>query len=219
LGDPPPWHEDEEFWRKFDPWLFPDERWEKAAEEVDLALELLELPEGAAVLDLCCGPGRHSLELARRGYRVTGVDRTGDYLAEGRRRAAEEGLDVEFVCADMREFVRADAFDAVLNLFTSFGYFDAPDDDRIVAANLHWSLRGGGGLLMDVMGREVLARKFTPRDWRERDGALMLEERRIVDDWSRVESRWILVEDGRRSESTISVRLYSAGELGALLRG
>jgi SAM-dependent methyltransferase len=208
-----PWHEDDAFWRTFAPWMFHEERWEKTPEQVDKVLELIGLEPPAAVLDLCCGPGRHSLELARRGFRVTGVDRTVEYLEEARRRAGEEDLDIEFVQQDMRRFVRPGAFDVALNLFTSFGYFRDPEDDRTVLRHVHESLKPGGRLLMDLMGREVLARIFTPRQWEERDGLLLLQETNITDDWSWVESRWITIAATERHEFNLSHRLYAGTEL------
>ena len=88
------WYDDDRFWQEAAPLLFRQARWEAAEEEVDQLLELLELPEGAAVLDMACGPGRHALELARRGFRVTGVDRTQIYLNEAARGAEEAGLKI-----------------------------------------------------------------------------------------------------------------------------
>ena len=212
-----PWHEDDAFWATFASSMFTPERWEAVAEEVDQLLALAKTEPGARVLDLCCGPGRHSLELARRGYLVTGVDRTVAYVEQARGKAEADGLSAEFVQEDMRRFCRPGEFDAALNLFTAFGYFEDQDEDRLVLANLHRSLKPGGTLVMDLMGKERLARIFRERDWHEVDGALMLTERRICQNWSWIENRWILITDEGRKEFTVSHRLYSASELDALL--
>lgn len=210
------WHEQEDFWETVP--LFDEQRLEMAPAEVDAVLSLLDLEPGAAVLDLCCGVGRHSLELARRGYHVTGVDRTAAFLEAARNQAEAEGLDVEWVQADMREFVRAGSFAAAVNLFTSFGYFEDPAQDRRVADNLAQSLAPGGSLVMEMMGKEVLARIFHPCDWRElQDGSLFLQERRICRDWTWIENRWILVKDGQRKEYPLGHRLYDGAGLRALL--
>jgi ubiquinone/menaquinone biosynthesis C-methylase UbiE len=87
------WHEQDIFWQTVP--LFDQERLEAAPQEVDAIISMLGIEPPAAVLDLCCGVGRHSLELARKSYRVTGVDRTAAYLKTGRQRAGNEGLDVE----------------------------------------------------------------------------------------------------------------------------
>ena len=71
-----PWHDDDEVWSTFQEFLFPRERWERVGEELDHVLRLAGAAPGARVLDLACGPGRHTLELARRGFAVVGVDRT-----------------------------------------------------------------------------------------------------------------------------------------------
>jgi cyclopropane fatty-acyl-phospholipid synthase-like methyltransferase len=89
------WHEDDAFWKETLPVLFPISRLEEAETEVEQVLGLTEIPAGAAVLDLCCGIGRHSLELARRGFRVTGVDRTQAYLDLAAAAAKREALSMD----------------------------------------------------------------------------------------------------------------------------
>lgn len=217
MQEPKPWHEQDEFWDTFAPTLFTEEHWSRAPEEVEHIISLLGIKDGARVLDLCCGPGRHSLELARRGFRVTGVDRTQRYLDSASQQAEEKGLEVEFVLDDMRIFCRADAFDAVINVYTAFGYFEDPEDDHQVVMNVFRSLRSGGVFLLDMMSKEVLARKFRERDWREQDGVLVLQEREVARNWSWIENRWILLKGNERTEFRLSHRLYSATELMSLL--
>lgn len=214
----PAWHDDDEFWELFAPAMFPPERFAAAPAEVAALLALARTPPGAAVLDLACGPGRHALELARRGFRVTGVDRTRTPLERARAAAAAEALSLELVEGDMRSFERAGAFDLVVSLFTSFGYFRDPEDDRRVAAHVARSLRPGGTFVIDVVGKEVLARIFQPRAWQELPGgALWLEERHVEQGWSWMRNRWILLRDGMRKEFVVEHRLFSARELVTLL--
>jgi len=214
-----PWHEEDAFWQTFAPTMFGEPRWAAAGGEVDSMLALAKIAPGAAVLDIACGPGRHSLELARRGFKVTAVDRTTAYLEQARQRTAEQGMTVEWVQADMREFCRPDAFDAAVNLFTAFGYFENAADDRKVASNLFRSLRPGGALVMEMVGKEILARIFRERDWHEEpDGTLMLEERRLRSGWDWIENRWILLKGAERKEFRLAHRLYSAAELSQLLK-
>ena len=213
-----PWHEEDSFWTKFSPVLFHQNRLEKTKEEVDSLLSLLKIKPPASVLDLCCGPGRHSLELIRLGFKVTGVDRTKSYLDKARKQAQKEKLSCKFIQKDMRSFCKPNTFDATINLFTSFGYFDDPKDDEKVLRNVFRSLKKGGVFLIDTMGKEVLARIFRERGWYEVDDCIMLEERKVLKDWSWIESRWILIKHGKKEECTISLRLYSAAELSALLK-
>src|SRR5580765_2814924 len=187
------WHSDDQFWKTYGPWMFGEERWACAPAEVGSILKLLAPAPHGAVLDLCCGPGRHSLELARRGLSVVGVDRTAAYVAEAKRRAKAQKLKVEFVKQDMRRFCRPRAFDAAINMFTSFGYFRNPSDDKQVLLNAHRSLKPGGKLLIELLGKEILARKFQERDWHEDQGVMFLEERKLSHGWGWIDCRWIML--------------------------
>ena len=211
------WHDDDAFWTAFAPFWFDDERMAAAPLEVDQALSLLGLDAGTAILDLGCGPGRHSLELARRGYGVTGVDRTAYFLEKARTVAKQEELDVEFVQADMRSFKRKNSFEGAISLFTSFGYFEDAAENLQVLKNVCHSLKLGGTLLLETIGKEVLARIFEERDWVERDGTFLLQERQVSEEWSWMENRYILLEQGRRIEYSVSHWIYSARELSQLL--
>jgi SAM-dependent methyltransferase len=213
-----PWYEDDDFWENRYELMFGAERWVRTPQEVDAMLGLLGATAPAKILDLCCGPGRHSVELARRGFDVTGVDRTRTYLARARNAAAAAAVRMELVEADMRVFRRERAFDCAINMFTAFGYFGDPLEDRRVLENLQASLVPGGKLLIELMGREILARKFTPRDWFEMGDTLVLTERRIEQDWTRMSARELYIRGSERSESVVDQRLYGAVDLTSLLR-
>lgn len=214
-----PWHDDDEFWAAIEPMLVDPAKVEAATEEAGHVARLLGLALGAPVLDLCCGPGRHSLALARSGFRVTSVDRTTRYLDHARRRAGAEGLPIEFVQEDMRKFRREGAFDGAISLFTSFGYFEDPSEDLRVLRNLHASLRPGGRIVMQMAGKEVLARIFTPRNWVEYpDGAYLLTEVEMVEGWSKGHNRWIYINGAERRVFDFLVRVYSAQELAGAFR-
>ena len=211
------WHDDDLFWESNAAKMFTEQAWANASLEIERVLALSGLQPGAAMLDLGCGPGRHSLELGRRGFAVTGVDRTAAYLEIAQKKAAEEGLQIEFVQADMRTFRRPEAFDGAVSLFTTFGYFEDPSENARVLANLAASLKPGGRLVMDMAGKEVIARIFLPNNWQEQDGVLYLEERKISQDWSWIENRWIVVKDGERRDFVLRHWLYSGGELRRML--
>jgi SAM-dependent methyltransferase len=209
----------ERAWEEIAPIMFDEARWAASSREIELALQLLAIDPPAAILDLACGPGRHLLELARRGYRVTGLDSTRAFLEIAQSLAAGEGLDVELVHDDMRQFRREDGFEAALSMATSFGYFHDPDDDLRVLVNLRDSLHPEAALLMELMGKEVVARTLKGRDWREEEGLLLLTEQSIRDEWTWVDNRLIFVasEGNARQEFVLSHRLYSAAELVSLL--
>jgi len=212
------WYEDESFWKAFAPALFSQERLDVSTEEIEKVIELLGIERGAKILDLCCGIGRHSLELARRGYSVIGVDLTEEYLAKARKQAESEGLYIEFVRSDMRRFCQIESFDAVINMFTAFGYFEEPLDDKRVIVNIYCSLRQGGKLIIDMVGKEVLARDYRQRDWQKENGRILLREVKIQQNWSWADNRWILLEDGRQREFRFGHRIYSAVEIAELLK-
>jgi SAM-dependent methyltransferase len=212
-----PWFENNRMWETMSDFLFSPERWEAATKEVDGLIKTLDLQPKAHILDLCCGPGRHSIDLARRGFKITGVDRNTQYLTIAKDKAAWEGLEIEFIEKDMRRFVRPDTFEAVLSMFTSFGYFEDDDDDRIVVENVYRSLKPGGKFVIDLIGKEVLARIFQPRDWDEKDDLIVLEERKPSPDWSYMISRWIIFKGGNKEEFELRLKMFSATELSALL--
>ncbi|MBU4195122.1 MAG: class I SAM-dependent methyltransferase [Actinobacteria bacterium] len=211
------WHEDNRIWETIGPAIFGETTLKNASMEVKGIVSLTGITTGTRILDLCCGVGRHSVELARLGFLVTAVDRTAAYLEEARRRADKEGLEIEFVRDDMRYFCRPGAFDAVLNIYTSFGYFRDPDEDRKVLNNIHRSLKPGGVLFIDMMGKEVLARIFKEKHREERDGVVIIQEGKLDQNWGWINSRWTVLEDDRKMEVEVSHRLYSAVELSALL--
>jgi SAM-dependent methyltransferase len=213
-----PWYEDDRFWDDFYPALFHEGRWRVAPDEAASAIALAGMAPGSEVLDFCCGPGRHSLAFARQGLRVTGVDRTAPYLSRARDRAQKDGLDIEFVEEDVRRFCRAGAYDFAVSLFTSFGYFEDPSDDRTLLQNVFASLRPGGRLLMDMSGKEIVARAFQPRSWSEPEpGLYFLEERSPAEGWEAIDNRWLLIKDGQIREQRYRIRIYSGVELQAVM--
>jgi SAM-dependent methyltransferase len=217
MNEQEPWHNQDAFWELFEPVLFNQQRQVSATAEVDKIEKLLQIEEHARILDLCCGNGRHSLELSARGFDVTGVDRTAAYIERARSEADKRGLDAAFVVDDMRAYCAPNRFDIVLNLFGSFGYFEDPDDDRKVVENMVASLRPGGRFLIETMGKEILARDFQARDWDEVGDLLILSEKAIGQNWGSVETRWIVMRGTERIEHRVSVRSYSAVELSSLL--
>ena len=188
---------------------------------VDFAVEKPELDGGSRVLDLGCGTGRHTLELARRGIRAAGLDYSEPSLAVAREASAAEGLDVELVHGDMRELPFADrSFDAVVNFFTAFGYFDDEADDERVLREVARVLRPGGRLLIDLLSPPGLFPRYADKLWARLPGdILFLQEHRYDAVSGRNEARWTLVHpDGRRSILEHSLRLYTLPELIVVMR-
>jgi len=209
------WYLDDEFWRNFGSLMFNDDTFARGAREVQQLLEWLG-GDPRSVLDLGCGPGRHALPLADAGLCVTAVDTSRTLLAQ--LEAARGGRAIETVEADMRTFRRDRAFDLVVIMWTSFGYFDDEADHRRVLDNVRASLKPGGRLVLDMVGLEYLCRNLQPVHLTEYDdGRILVERPVLVDDLTRVENEWLLIDHGRAYPATFSHRVWSAGELRALL--
>lgn len=207
------WFDDDSFWRELYPFMFPEKRVADADEQVAKALALTK-PPGKSVLDLCCGPGRCSIALAKKGFRVTGVDKTTYLLNKARAKAKAARVNIEWVREDMRDFVRPASFALVLSMFTSFGYFDDRQDDMTVLQNMFTSLQPGGTCLIEVLGKERLAKILQPTIstvWP--GGTLMVERHEIFDDWTRVRNEWLLIRGGRAKSFNFHHTIYSGQEL------
>jgi SAM-dependent methyltransferase len=211
------WFQDENIWIKTYPFMFSEERLKAAEEEVNQLLELTGFT-GKQVLDLCCGPGRHSVLMAGKGFQVTGVDGSTFLLNKACERAKEAGVDVEWIQQDMREFIRPDAFDLVTNLFTSFGYFDRDEDDLRVLTNIHASLKPGGILVMELLSKENMAMIFQPTTSQQLpDGTTLVQRHEVFDDWNHARNEWFVIKDGKAEVFYFDLRLYSGTEMKQLL--
>lgn len=217
MNDQESWHSQDAFWDIIEPVLFNEQRQSSSLEEVDKMVNLLQIEDQAKILDLCCGIGRHSLELSKRGYDVVGVDRTMKYLEQARLEAEKLNLNATFLLGDMREYCVPDHFDIIINVFGSFGYFENSEDDYKVVKNMFISLRPGGKFMIETNGKEILARDFRKWDWTEEGDLLILSERKVCQNWGRIETRWIVIKGTNRVEYQVSVRSYSAVELSTLL--
>ena len=207
------WFDDDSFWRELYPFMFPEKRIADADEQVAKALALTK-PAGKSVLDLCCGPGRCSVALAKRGFRVTGVDKTTYLLNKARAKARAARVKIEWVQKDMRDFVRPGAFALVLSMFTSFGYFDDRQGDMTVLENMFASLQPGGACLIDVIGKERLAKVLQSTTSTDLpDGTVVVERHKILDDWTRVGNEWLVIRNGRAKSFKFHHTVYSGQEL------
>jgi SAM-dependent methyltransferase len=213
------WFENDEFWRAFYPWMFRERRFQSAPEEVEQLLALSGVAQGAA-LDLCCGPGRHSIPLVQRGFHVTAVDRSPFLLNKARERAAEAGAAIEFVQCDAREFVRPAAFDLAINLFTSFGYFSR-EEDLTVLRNIRTSLKNGGVFIADIVGRECIRSPavFRNAHWEESaDGEIFIDHSEVLPGWTKLRAHWLLVKSSEARRFGFELNLYSGQELTGALK-
>lgn len=197
-----------------------DQRQGEAEAQALAAARLAGCPAGGDLLDVPCGFGRHSLPLARAGYRVVGVDRSQSLLAEAQRRSSGDRRP-ELVQADYRELPFADeSFDAGLNLFSSLGYLGDEQDARVLG-EVGRVLRPGAGLVIETMHRDLLVRQFREQDWRLLGEGRLLLEQRTFDAPSGVAqtTQTLIDKTGERDSRSFSLRVYSATELVAMLMG
>ena len=191
----------------------------RTSREVDSILRMMNLRSRARILDLCCGYGRHSIELARKGFTVTGYDLSDFFLKKARKDAAALKLKIRFVKGDMRKLPFEERFDAVVNLFTSFGYFEKERDDLKVLKGVGKALKKGGLFLLDLINREQLIRGFQRRTWRPDGDFLVLEDNFLDLFTGRWEStRTLVFENGKRAQHSFSLRLFSFSEMLSLLK-
>ena len=211
-----PWYEevfDEDFLRTL-PFMTP----EQTAREVKFIREALSPAKGGDVLDIGCGYGRHALELAQQGLRLTGLDLSLPMLIKAADSAQRRGLAVNFVHADMREMTFNAQFDAAYCVLSSFGYFDEETNLRVATA-IGRALKPGGRFLLDIINRDYIVRDLPSRVWWEGDGCVVLEEVDFNYHTSRVLiRRSVVFGNGRQSEQELSMRAYSLHEVGKILR-
>lgn len=213
------WFENENFWLNYGPIMFDSHHWAEAPGIAEKIRAIAGLREGSTVLDAGCGPGRISVELAALGLKVTGVDNIKPYLVAAKETAESEGVQLELVQADLRNYVVPQHFDAVVNLYTSFGYCATIEEDMQILKNLATSVKNGGWFIMEGKSREIAVRDFTEGEWFERAGKTVLTEFSVDGAWEGLRSRWVLIdnETGHRIDHEFVQRLYSAIELKRLL--
>src|SRR5207248_11236969 len=193
-------------------YAFPPEWTERQVEGI---VTLLALPAGSTILDLCCGHGRHAIPLAQRGYQVTGQDLSEVFLQQARAAADAQRVQVRWVNGDMRTIPFENEFDAVINIFTAFGYLESDDEDQQVLVQVHKALKPGGLFVLEIIHREGLIRRYQPFGvTRHDDGLIVIEQRRFNLLTGRNQTRVTMIDpDGRRTEYTHAVRIYSLAEL------
>jgi SAM-dependent methyltransferase len=193
---------------------------ERTLGEVNAIEQKLALP-GAKIIDAPCGTGRHSLELARRGHQVVGIDFNAQVLDVARAAARSAGFGIDFRCQDLRALNDVGPYDAALCLWGSFGYF-SDEENAAFASAVGRALRRGGVFFLDLPVSETLFPHFRASDWSWwGDGperTRVLEERAFDHLTSRVESTWTFQRGGAEAVHRVSIRIYSSAELVGLLR-
>ena len=195
------------------PWymkLYRHRTEDEAREAIDLVQHVARVPHGARVLDLACGYGRHALALAEAGYNVIGLDYSRYLIKRAHEIFPHER--VEYVVGDMRGPYDGGPFDAIVNFFTSFGYFDEDAENARVFDAVHDALAPGGRFVMDFLNAEVVRRTLVPESMDLVDGATVIQERAIEEPFVK---KTIIINNpcSYELEFEESVWLYSADDL------
>lgn len=199
---------------------------EQTPAEVEFLLSRLEADEvgpGSRILDLCCGIGRHSLALAEEGYDIVGFDLAPRFVERAENDAAERGLQdrTRFVRGDMRkvaDVLEDESFDAVINLFSSFGFYDEKANQSVLEQCLDLT-RPDGIFIIDTLNRDWLMRNFQRQGIMGYEDVMVVEQRSFDHEQGRSKSRWRLMEKTDEAtwrvegEVDVAIRVYTLNEL------
>lgn len=181
--------------------------------EVQFITEVLNLHPGEPLLDLYCGYGRHAIELAKYGYKVTGVDATKDFLDIAAQNAQEANIDITFEQKDMRELNYDQQFAAVINMFAAFGYFTDDENANIIKLIVK-GLRPKGLFLIDLLNREWMVRNNLNRYWRHPSGEYVLSYKVELENGIATMKRQLINQiTGGKIQYEFVLRAYSLVEM------
>jgi SAM-dependent methyltransferase len=213
---------DPEWWRSwFGPGylaLYDEYLAERTPVEIDQLEALLSLRPPRRILDLPCGQGRHAIELARRGYVVTGADLSPYLLSVAEERGRARGVRVRWLSADMRQPIAGETFDVVLNLFTSLGYFADEADDRKVVGAASAMLGPGGRFVLELLNGERVMTHFQEREWFAVGQASVVERRSLDRSARRMVVERTVNTPKAEEVSLHALRLYARRDVEEMLR-
>ncbi|MDR3626620.1 MAG: class I SAM-dependent methyltransferase [Ignavibacteriaceae bacterium] len=184
---------------------------EDAKKLVNLILQNVSLRPEAEVLDLACGAGRHSILFAEKGFNVTAVDLSRNLLSIAKKAADESNVNVNFLRADLRQFSICTRFDLVINLFTSFGYFETDEQNFSIINTAYNQLNNAGYFVLDFFNRRYIEKNLVPESVSDSPGKKIIQRRHIEKD--RVNKQIIIEKNGIIKEFNESVRMYYKDEL------
>lgn len=186
--------------------------------EADLIRKVMS--KRGMTLDLCCGTGRHSILLGKKGWRIVGLDLSRNLLTIAKRNMKEAGVDFPLVRGDMRSFpFRNHVFNGAICMFTSFGYLPSEDEDKRSLIEVWRTLQNNGKFLLDVANRDHLVKTFREREWAEFESFYLLEKRALDLKDSRLLSEWTIIRKDTCEIRKIqhNVRLYTLSKLKQML--
>ncbi len=196
--------------------LYAHRSLEEAEQTIATLLKFISIEKSnPKTLDIACGSGRHAVALAENGFDVTANDLSSTLLAEARKLAESKSLTLTFTHTDMREIAFEQEFDLIIQLFTSFGYFENDDEDKVVLENVVRALKPSGWYVLDFLNEHIVRNTLQPETRRTLGELDVLEQRTLFGE--RVVKSITLRENGTTHRFIESVRLYSKEELTAML--
>jgi SAM-dependent methyltransferase len=190
---------------------------ERTAGEIDFMLSIIDIKLGSRILDIGCGAGRHSIELARRGFHVLGIDPSEEMVASARERSTGERMKPEFLQMRGEDFQRENEYEAAICLFTTLGQVIDQDDNRQLLVNAAQSLRPGGYFILEIPQREWLVKNLKTSE-HFGEGETYTEVERGFDDGSNlVTEQFTLVSEKGQSKFLLRYRLFNQLEIKTLL--
>ncbi len=191
---------------------------DKSVPQVEFLIDVLGLNPDHRILELCCGYGRHAINLARRGYNVTGFDLCERALKLARQKTQEENLNIHLVRGDIRALPFRREFDRIYSLF-AFGYFENDYEILKVLGGASSSLKPGGRLLIDAINGPRILRDFVENAREEEAERYILQERTYDKETKRLRSEWTFIykDTGETNKHTIVERLCSVNELVSMI--
>ena len=187
---------------------------DEAQQLIQLIHSYIYLDKDSKILDLCCGQGRHALILAREGYQVYGIDLSRKLLEIAKYKKNPDQA-AYFIQADMRSLPAVNSFDLLLNLFTSFGYFETDEENKSVFLQFYQALKDGRYFVFDYFNDRFISESLVPFH-KEKIGDVLVEQERIIEG-SRVQKKIRITKNGRHSTFFESVQMYNPDQIFKML--
>lgn len=179
--------------------------------QVDLIAKFLK--SNAYILDAGCGIGRHSFSLSKRGFKVLGIDSSDLYIKRAKEILVSSQLtDIKFEVKDMREDLGFELFDAIINIWSSFGYFEDNVNNKIME-NFYRALKKGGILFIDIENRDYILKHFISETFKEKEGIFILERRNFNPIKSVITTHRYFIVGSERKEYVRHLRMYTVTEM------
>ncbi|NWF49570.1 MAG: class I SAM-dependent methyltransferase [Ignavibacteriaceae bacterium] len=178
---------------------------------VELILKNVTLKSGAKVLDLACGTGRHSIYFAEKGFKVTAIDLSSNLLSAAKSLTERIGLKIQFLERDMRDLNFEKEFDLIVNLFTSFGYFESDSENFSIIKGAYNLLLDKGYFVIDFFNADYIMKNLVPESEEKFLDEIIIQRRRIEN--GRVVKNILVKQNGTEKNYIESVRLFTSEEL------